>query len=111
VSLPFTTTAVDVYRDPNVEERWAPRTYTLIAAAVPANVTGASPTDVASAQATDQVVDAILHVQPGVDVQRLDRVRDAADGAWYQVVWVHRRSGLGLDRVRAGLRTDAGVQP
>ena len=109
VSLPIITTYVDVERAPNVEERWAARTYATVATGVPACVTGASPSDQASAQASGQTVDAILHVNVGVDVQRSDRVRDRADGAVYHVVWVHTRSGLGLDRVRAGLRTDAEV--
>lgn len=43
------------------------------------------------------------------DVLHGDTVTDLTTGITYTVVWVHKRAGLGLDRMEAGLRLVEGL--
>lgn len=47
-------------------------------------------------------VDKVLVADP-CTISNLDLVVDDADGTTWQVVWVNRARGLGLDHVKAGL--------
>lgn len=106
--LPATTTTVNISRTTGGGDKWEPGSTTTLTFDAPANISSPSPLGTESAQSAQELVDMVLHVNPGTDVQREDTVLDVALNETYEVVWVVKRHGLGLDHIRAGLRRTAG---
>lgn len=60
------------------------------------------------AGASETVID--RHLDCDVcDLDHRDTVTDLTTGTTYTVVWVHKRLGLGMDRMEAGLRVVEGL--
>lgn len=109
--IPFATTTVDFERpsardeDSDIAQEWVPVAYV-----VPGNVVSPNGTD-AVIGGEQEVVDAVLIVglEVGFTPTYLDRATDRGTGEVYQVTWVRRRQGFGLDHWRMGLRAVKGV--
>lgn len=76
-------------------------------ATIVCQVSNVSASGSAGAGGRRQDDDAKLHAAPDADVLRGDRL--VADGSTYEVTWVQIRTGLGLDRLEAGLRWSKGA--
>lgn len=109
MTLPLTTTTVTIERVTEAanDPTDAP-TVSTVAAGVPA--------DIGSPAGTDQVVggsrelvDAVLLVNPDVDLQRGDSVVDDLTGESWRLAWLRERTGLGLDHLRGGLQRVKGA--
>lgn len=79
-----------------------------VAEGVPAHIGSPSGAE-ARIGGQQEAVSAVLLVDPDVDVARTDIVDDEATGERYDVAWVRRRTGLGLDHTKAGLTAFKGA--
>lgn len=97
VLLPTTTVTV---ADASTPEPFETTTYTARASAVAAHISGPSGSERAGSDGGERI-DAVLLCD--TTVERGDRVTDAATADVYRVLWVQKRTGLGLNHTKAGL--------
>lgn len=111
--LPLATTAITVYRaiaDSGDDTRDPYDSGQPSAEAVYKNVRANISTPTGrerNSGGSQEVVEFSLDCDP-IDLLHTDRVVDAL-GQSYEVVWIAKRTGLGLDHTRAGLRAVAGL--
>lgn len=101
--LPLTTTTVTVTRpdgsgDPYVD----PGAAATVGTALPAHISSPSGSD-RRVGGDQELVDAVLLLDPSPALTRLDLVHDDGTGEDYNVTWTRQRQGLGLDHQVAGL--------
>lgn len=97
VLLPTTTVTV---ADASTPEPFETTTYTARASAVAAHISSPSGSERAGSDGGERI-DAVLLCD--TTVERGDRVTDAATTDVYRVLWVQKRTGLGLNHTKAGL--------
>lgn len=97
VLLPTTTVTV---ADASTPEPFETTTYTARASGVAAHISGPSGSERAGSDGGERI-DAVLLCD--TTVERGDRVTDAATADVYRVLWVQKRTGLGLNHTKAGL--------
>lgn len=95
--------AVDPTRDP-YDPKPAP---SIVASGIRAHLSAPSGSE-RLAGGSEQRIDRHLDCDLA-DVRHYDEVVDEGTGLRYQVVWAESRTGLGLDRVEAGLRRVEGI--
>jgi len=108
MTLPLTTTRISISRTTGGGDKWEPGSTSTTTLDAPANISSPTAAEQESAQTAQELIDMVMHVDPWVDVKREDSVTDLVLNETYEVVWVVKRHGLGLDHVRAGLRRTAG---
>jgi hypothetical protein len=108
VTLPLTTTTVTISSPEGSGDPTDAPVVTVVSSAVPAVIGSPSGTE-AVAGGQQETVDAVLHVNPEVDLTHLFLVEDESTGELWQVVWVRERTGLGLGHRIAGLRRVKGA--
>jgi len=111
--IPIATTTISVLRDTAVDDTTDP--YDAADSGQPETVASgvraviSSPTGrERNIGGTQSQVEFSLSCDP-IDLQHTDIVHDDATNLDYQVVWVTRRSGLGLEHTRAGLKMVEGI--
>jgi hypothetical protein len=110
VSIPLATTTVRVERarvDPTRDGYDPKPALGVVVSGVRAHLSAPTGTEIL-AGGSKQRIDRHLDCDP-TDVRHYDEVVDEVTGLRYQVVWTESRTGLGLDRVEAGLRRVEGV--
>jgi hypothetical protein len=108
--IPLATTTVSIDRVPLSATRDSydvPPAASQVATGVRAHLSAPSGREVL-AGASKEIVDRHLDCDVA-DLLHGDTVTDLTTGTTYTVVWVHKRAGLGLDRMEAGLRIASGV--
>lgn len=100
IPLATTTVTVTAHAEP---EPGAGITTSTRASGVRAVIGSPSGTDVPGPGQGAERVDAVLNCDTVTGLAHTDRVTDDATGEVYEVRWVNRRRGLGLDHHRAGL--------
>lgn len=108
MTLPLTTTSVSIMSPEGAGDPTDAPVITMVASGVPAVIGSPSGTE-AVAGGQQETVDAVLHVNPDVDLTHLFLVSDELTGELWQVVWVRERTGLGLGHRIAGLRRVKGA--
>jgi hypothetical protein len=104
MGLPFLSNTVTIeLATSDTGDKWEAPTYAAPVTGVDCIISNTDPQEVQTTQGNSQIVDTILHLERTVDINRGARVTDEDNGEVYQVVFVHDRTGLGLDRRRAGL--------
>lgn len=103
MTLPLATTTVTVSRSDQdgTKDAYDTVTYTDRAQRVRAVISGPGGTEVTAGGSSEQV-SARLDCDP-CDLRHDDRVTDDTTGDVWEVSWVRRRVGLGLDHMVAGL--------
>jgi hypothetical protein len=104
VSIPIATTTVSVLRADldNVDPYDPAPTPATVASGVRAVISSPAGTEqVAGGQ--QEIVNFRLDCDT-TDLRHRDQIVDDASGERFDVVWVHDRTGLGLDYTQAGLR-------
>lgn len=97
MSLPFTTTTVEIERPsaPSTDDGYTPQSYVLVGSGVPAVV---SKHDSKETQAggNKQLTLARLHVDLGTDIEPYDRITDNGTSEVYQVagLWTRDASAV-----------------
>jgi hypothetical protein len=110
VSVPLATTTVRVERAPvdPTRDGYDPKpTPSVVVSGVRAHLSAPSGTEILGG-GSEQRIDRHLDCDPA-DVRHYDEIVDEVTGLRYQVVWTESRTGLGLDRVEAGLRRIEGI--
>jgi hypothetical protein len=110
VSIPLSTTTIRIDRVPLSATRDSydvPPAASQVATGVRAHLSAPSGREIL-AGGSKEIVDRHLDCDV-VDLLHGDTVTDLTTSVTYTVVWVHKRLGLGLDRMEAGLRIVAGV--
>lgn len=107
MSVPMATTTVTVYAQAEAEPGEG-RTASVRQADVAAHVSSPSGTEAVAPGGGAETVDAVLLCDPVDGMGHTDTIT-TAEGDTFDVVWVERRRGLGLDHMRAGLRRRTGV--
>lgn len=98
-----TTTTVTIVRPNGDGDPYeTPATPTTIAVGVPAHVSAPSGAD-DRVGGRQEIVDAVLLIDPTPALQRIDLITDELTGEAYSVTWTRQRTGLGLDHQKAGL--------
>lgn len=101
------TTTVRIVRPDGVTDPYEPGTETAVADGVYAHIS--TPNGFDRAVGGDQeLVTAVALLPGGLDVRHYDGLVDERTGEHYVVAWTRRRNGLGLDHVKAGLRSTKG---
>lgn len=106
--LPLTTTRVRIEAATLAGDGWEPASYS-VQGTYPATVSGPTGQDRQGTAGSQQQIDAVLHLNPGVRIDENDRVTDLGTSDTYEVTYVLRRTGLGLDHTRCGLKRVRGV--
>lgn len=116
MSLPLTTTTITIGRvidDTNDPDE--PPLEITSATGIPAVIAAPSGSDLVDGGSRERV-DAILLVDPDVDVRHedivVDELAEVPAVGWregYRVTWVRKRTGLGLDHLKAGLLSIRGA--
>jgi hypothetical protein len=116
VTLPFTTSRVRIEErsDPG-GDRWEPAAYVetypeVVGVLSTKTSLGAGGGDIQTSQGSQQIVNMVLHVNPGVTITATSRITDLDTGDVFEVTNVEHRHGLGLDHTRAGLKQVSGVR-
>jgi hypothetical protein len=110
VSIPLATTTISVERalvDPTRDGYDTKPAPAVVVSGVRAHISAPSGTEIL-AGGSEQRIDRHLDCD-SVDLRHYDEVVDEVTGLRYQVVWTESRTGLGLDRVEAGLRRVEGI--
>lgn len=104
MTLPLTTTTVNISRPPVKVDALEPvAVYTLVAASVPARVASSPASGSRGSGGEQEVSSARLYVDTSVDLRRQDLVDDEVTGVSWDVTGVIDRCGLGLDHRVASL--------
>lgn len=107
MSIPYATTTIRVWRpDPDTEPYEEPLPPVMVAENIRAHISTSSGRDHPLGDV--EVVQYRLSADP-VDIEHRDQVEDERTGEVFDVVWVRRRVGLGMDHVQAGLRRVDGM--
>lgn len=97
------TTTVTVTRPDGAGDPYTdPGTPATVGSALPAHVSAPSGSD-RRVGGDQEVVDAVLLIDPAPALSRLDLVHDDGTGEDYAVTWTRQRQGLGLDHQVVGL--------
>lgn len=96
------TTTVDIERPHATSDPYEAAPTVHGERSVPAHLSAPSARDVAIG-GDKEVITAVCFLPIATDVGRSDRIVDAQGGT-YDVTWVQRRRGLGLDHTVAGVR-------
>lgn len=110
VTLPLATTTVRVERAPvdPTRDGYDPKpALAVVVSGLRAHISAPSGTEVL-AGGSEQRIDRHLDCDP-TDLRHYDEIVDELTGLRYQVVWTESRTGLGLDRMEAGLRRVEGL--
>lgn len=103
----LTTTRVRVTRPSSAGDPYEDTTETASTREVAAHISAPTAEDY-NVGGHKIVVDAVLFVDYGTDLRASDVVTDVVVGSEYRVGWVLKRTGLGLDHIRAGLSLVSG---
>lgn len=99
--LTLPTTTVTIGR-PAPGDPYEPAATTVVETERPATISAPTGREMAVG-GSQEVVDAVLLTTPDVSLTQYDTVTDNGTGEVWQVSWVRRRLGLGLDHTQAGL--------
>lgn len=107
MSIPYATTTIRVWRPADDSAPYEePAPPTLVAENIRAHISTSAGRDQPLGDV--EVVQFRLSADP-VDLDYHDQVEDERTGEVFDVVWVRRRVGLGMDHVQAGLRRVEGM--
>jgi len=104
--VPVATTTVAVYA--MVEAEPGEGRVRSLRATVPGHVSSPTGTEAQAPGGGGETVDAVILCNPVDGMAHTDQC-ETAEGDVYEVVWVRRRVGLGLDHMRAGVRRVTGT--
>lgn len=106
--IPLATTTVTVRRPAGDDPYETPGESPVVAAGLAAHISAPSGSErFVGGQA--ERVDAVLLIDAGADVAHTDIIDDDLTGERWDVAWVRKRTGLGLDHLKAGLRAFKGA--
>lgn len=107
MTVPLATTRVTVKRPASGDDPYETVTATTVAEHVRAHISAPRGGETLTG-GQGEVVDAVLLCDI-VDLSHYDRIEDETSDETWQVMWVRRRRGLGLDHMSAGLRSTSGA--
>jgi hypothetical protein len=106
--IPLATTLVQIDRPAAGVDPYATQVLTVVGQNVPGHISAPSGSD-RHVGGDQENVDAVLYVDCCTDIAYTDQVLDLQTGDRYDVTWVRRRIGVGLDHLKAGLRASQGA--
>lgn len=106
--IPLSTTTVTVERPGVGTDPYETVVLSEVASGVAGHISAPSGSDL-HVGGDQENVSAVLLAECCVDVRHPDLVTDDSTGNQYEVVWVRRRIGLGLDHLKIGLRASSGA--
>lgn len=106
--IPLSTTTVTVSRPVQGVDSYETAVLTQVASGVAGHISAPSGADL-HVGGDQENVSAVLLAECCADVRHPDLVTDDLTGETYEVVWVRKRIGLGLNHLKIGLRASKGL--